>query len=97
MQRNVNSTNEIQAITHESAACLYKNTMKDWYSEDEIKAQLRELTKETRKLRSGLDAMLRPSKTLTPRAVVNDRGARKPQPAEPAPEGTPRRPPEKQK
>ena len=56
--------------------------MKDWHSEDEIKAQLRELTRETRKLRNGLDALLRPSKTFMPRAVVHDRAApdREPRP-----------------
>jgi len=68
--------------------------MKDWHSEEEIKAQLRELTKETRKLRNGLDALLRPSKMLAPHAVVNDRAAPKPEPTSP---DTPRRRAGKQK
>ena len=48
--------------------------MKDWYSEEEIKAQLRDLTTETRKLRSELHALIRPSKTLPTSAFVHDRG-----------------------
>jgi hypothetical protein len=52
--------------------------MKDWHSEEEIKAQLRELTSQTRKLRSELHTLIRPSKPLSPRAVVDDRGGAKP-------------------
>jgi hypothetical protein len=52
--------------------------MKEWHSEDEIKAQLRELTDETRKLRNELDALIRPSKTLAPRGFIHDRASGKP-------------------
>jgi hypothetical protein len=52
--------------------------MKDWHSEEEIKAQLRELTQATRKLRSELHTLIRPSKPLSPRAFVDDRGGAKP-------------------
>ena len=51
-------------------------TMKDWHSEEQIKAQLRELTNETRKLRNDLYKLIRPSKTLNPRAFTHDRPAR---------------------
>jgi hypothetical protein len=47
--------------------------MKDWHSEEEIKAQLRALTDETRKLRNDLYQLIRPSKTLNPRAFIDDR------------------------
>jgi len=50
--------------------------MKDWHSEEQIKAQLRELTNETRKLRNDLYQLIRPSKTLNPRAFIHDRAAR---------------------
>jgi hypothetical protein len=50
--------------------------MKDWHSEEEIKAQLRELTNETRKLRNDLYQLIRPSKSLNPRAFIHDRAAR---------------------
>ena len=63
--------------------------MKDWYSEEEIKAQLRELTQETRKLRSELHTLIRPSKPFTPRAIVDDRGGAKPR----RPSGGDTRPP----
>jgi hypothetical protein len=54
--------------------------MKDWHSEEEIKAQLRELTNETRKLRNDLYQLIRPSKTLNPRAFIHDRAtARQPE------------------
>jgi len=59
--------------------------MKDWHSEEEIKAQLRELTNETRKLRNDLYQLIRPSKTLTPRAFTHD-PAERPARAETAPE-----------
>jgi hypothetical protein len=52
--------------------------MKDWHSEEEIKAQLRELTNQTRKLRSELHTLIRPSKPLPPREFVDDRGSAKP-------------------
>jgi hypothetical protein len=52
---------------------LIHNTMKDWHNEEEIKAQLRELTNETRKLRNDLYQLIRPSKTLNPRAFIHDR------------------------
>ena len=47
--------------------------MKDWNSEEEIKAQLRELTEQTRKVRKDLNALIRPSKPLTPAAFIHDR------------------------
>jgi len=47
--------------------------MKDWHNEEEIKAQLRELTNETRKVRNDLYQLIRPSKTLNPRAFIHDR------------------------
>jgi hypothetical protein len=52
--------------------------MKDWYSEEEIKAQLRELTNETRKLRNDLYKLIRPSKTLNPRGFTHDRATARP-------------------
>ena len=63
--------------------------MKDWHSEEEIKAQLRELTNETRKLRNDLYQLIRPSKTLTPRAFTHDpadKAAERPARGETAPE-----------
>lgn len=62
--------------------------MKDWLSEEEIKAQLRDLTEETRKLRKDLHSLIRPSKTLAPRAFVHDRANTK-QPREAEPEKPP--------
>ena len=64
---------------------LIQKTMKDWHNEEEIKAQLRELTNETRKLRNDLYQLIRPSKTLNPRAFIHDRAiARQPdRPLEP--------------
>jgi hypothetical protein len=50
--------------------------MKDWHSEEEIKAQLRELTNKTRKVRNDLDKLIRPSKTLKPQAFTHDRAAK---------------------
>jgi hypothetical protein len=47
--------------------------MKDWNSEEEIKAQLRELTEQTRKVRKDLNALIRPSKPLTSGAFIHDR------------------------
>lgn len=65
-------------------------TMKDWHSEEEIKAQLRELTNETRKLRHDLYQLIRPSKTLNPRAFIHDRGTKPAeQPREKAPSESP--------
>ena len=60
--------------------------MKDWHSEEQIKAQLRELTNETRKLRNDLYRLIRPSKTLNPRAFIHDRSGR---PADQKREDTP--------
>jgi hypothetical protein len=54
-----------------------QTTMKDWHSEEEIKAQLRELTNETRKLRHDLYQLIRPSKALNPRAFTHDHAASK--------------------
>jgi hypothetical protein len=52
-------------------------TMKDSRSEEQIKAQLRELTDETRKLRNELNALIRPSKTLASRGFVHERASSK--------------------
>jgi hypothetical protein len=52
--------------------------MKDWHSEEEIKAQLRELTEQTRKLRSDLYSLIRPSKKLGPRGFIQESGTPKP-------------------
>jgi hypothetical protein len=45
--------------------------MKDWAGEEEIKAQLRELTKRTRELRHDLDALVRPPSASPARAYVH--------------------------
>jgi hypothetical protein len=45
--------------------------VKDWHSEDEIKAQLRELTERTRKLRHDLDEMVRPAEPNPTRAFIH--------------------------
>ena len=47
------------------------NTVKDWHSEDEIKAQLRELTEKTRRLRHDLDEMVRPAEPNPARAFIH--------------------------
>jgi hypothetical protein len=63
----------------------------DWKYEDDIKAELRELTSELRRLRQELSGMIAPEKPKSPRAflhkhawppdrphgVVNDRRKRK--------------------
>jgi hypothetical protein len=67
--------------------------MKDWHSEEEIKAQLRELTQQTRKLRSELHTLIRPSKPLSPRAVVDDRGG----PKQPRPTADDTQPPSRRR
>ena len=64
--------------------------MKDWHSEEQIKAQLRELTDETRKLRNELNALIRPSKRVAPRGFVHERASSKPHPIQLADD---RRPP----
>ncbi len=46
--------------------------MKDWHSEEQIKAQLRELTEQTRKLRNDLYALIRPSKKLSAPGFTHD-------------------------
>ena len=64
--------------------------MEDWHSEEEIKAQLRELTRQMRKLRRDLDDMIGPNEsrrgvfrhrrlwtTDAPPPVANDRRKRK--------------------
>lgn len=48
-----------------------QTTVKDWEGEEEIKAQLRELTKKTRKLRQDLDALVRPSEPTPSRAFIH--------------------------
>jgi hypothetical protein len=65
--------------------------MKDWHSEEQIKAQLRELTNETRKLRNDLYQLIRPSKRLSPQAFTHDRPAR---PADGRRDDIPPEPPE---
>ena len=62
---------EARSQTHVSSRAI-QITMKDWHSEEEIKAQLRELTNETRKLRNDLYQLIRPSKTLNPRAFMHE-------------------------
>jgi hypothetical protein len=56
--------------------------MKKWNSEEQIKAQLRELTDETRKLRNELDALIRPPKAPAPGGFMHDRAGSKPPPVE---------------
>jgi hypothetical protein len=61
--------------------------VKDWHSEDEIKAQLRELTERTRKLRHDLDGMVRPAAEPNPaRAFIHRQGWPKNPPKPPAQE-----------
>jgi len=50
---------------------VYKTTVKDWEGEEEIKAQLRELTDRTRKLREDLTALVRPSAAKPARAFIH--------------------------
>jgi hypothetical protein len=50
---------------------VYRKTVKDWEGEEEIKAQLRELTNRTRKLREDLTAMVRPSAAKPARAFIH--------------------------
>jgi Asp-tRNA(Asn)/Glu-tRNA(Gln) amidotransferase A subunit family amidase len=57
-------------------------TMTEWQSEDEIKAQLRELTEETRKVREDLDALVRPPTTSPTRAFIHKQAG--PKAAKPA-------------
>ena len=45
--------------------------MKDWESEEQIKADLRELTNKTRKLREDLDALVRPASPNPARAFIH--------------------------
>lgn len=67
--------------------------MKDWHSEDEIKAQLRELTEQTRKVRRDLNALIRPSKPLTPGAFIHDRAnTKQPSSGQADDRGRPRKP-----
>ena len=58
--------------------------MKDWHSEEDIKAQLRELTERTRKLRHDLDEMVRPSEPNPARAFIHRQVWPKSQAATPA-------------
>jgi hypothetical protein len=50
---------------------VYKLTVKDWEGEEEIKAQLRELTSRTRKLREDLNALVRPPVPSPTRAFIH--------------------------
>jgi hypothetical protein len=45
--------------------------VKDWQGEERIKAELRELTKQTRKLREELHSLVRASAPRPPRALIN--------------------------
>jgi hypothetical protein len=73
--------------------------MKDWESEDDIKAQLRELTERTRKLRRDLHSLVQPSKTKRAHSFAHDHtvGRKTAEPGKPPPEsieGRARRKPE---
>jgi hypothetical protein len=48
-----------------------QTAVKEWKSEDEIKAQLRELTAETRKVRQELNALIEPTPTSPSRAFIH--------------------------
>lgn len=48
-----------------------QNAVKDWAGEEDIKAQLRELTKRTRELRHDLDALVRPPAASPARAFIH--------------------------
>jgi hypothetical protein len=50
---------------------VYRKTVKDWEGEEEIKAQLRELTDRTRKLREDLTALVRPATAKPTRAFIH--------------------------
>lgn len=55
--------------------------MKNWEGENEIKAQLRELTERTRQLRHDLDALVRPAAPNPTRAFIHPQEWPKPEPA----------------
>jgi hypothetical protein len=79
------------------ATCLASvhNTVKDWHSEEEIKAQLRELTERTRKLRHDLDEMVRPGEPNPARAFIHRQMWPKAQPLPPAAAAERKRKPKK--
>lgn len=70
--------------------------MKDWESEEQIKADLRELTSKTRKLREDLDALVKPSSPSPARAFIHRQSWPKAQLPEVASE-QPKRPPRKKR
>jgi len=57
--------------------------MPEWKNEDDIKAELRAMTDELRKLREGLRNLVSPPKSLPSRALLHRQSW--PVPAEPAP------------
>jgi len=57
------------------------NALKEWNSEEQIKAQLRQLTEETRKLRRDLDEMVKPAPQSPSRAFIHKQSWPKPAPA----------------
>ena len=71
-----------------------QNAVKDWAGEDDIKAQLRELTRRTRELRRDLDAMVRPPAGNPARAFIHRQSWPK-SPPDVAADTPPRRRPKK--
>jgi hypothetical protein len=58
--------------------------MSDWKNEDDIKAELRAMTDELRRLREGLRNMVSPPQKPNPTRAFLHRQAWPPEPAEPA-------------
>jgi len=65
--------------------------MNEWKNEDDIKAELRAMTDELRKLREGLRNLVSPPKTHPSREFLHRQSW--PAPAEPAPVADDRKPP----
>jgi hypothetical protein len=64
----------VQGSRGTCARSLYSGqtiALKEWHSEEQIKAQLRRLTEETRKLRRDLDAMVKPGPQSPSRAFIH--------------------------
>jgi hypothetical protein len=61
---------------------VYKSGVKDWESEEQIKAQLRDLTERTRRLRQELDALVRPAASSPTRGFIQRQSWPKAQPPE---------------
>jgi hypothetical protein len=67
--------------------------MSEWKNEDDIKAELRAMTDELRKLREGLRNLVSPPKTHPSREFLHRQSW--PAPIEPAPVADDRKPPRK--